>query len=260
MKILCRLFEHIRAPRAGIGSGALLLLVIATRAAYPLSEITDTDTTGPLSRHSELEARQRPAIPSLTWKPAGQTPVWKTITLGTHASVNALLEALDSDTCGSSGPLVAQNTGSPRAYRSILRHAPRCRLGRSAGEIISRPAFHLSRTRQELDLVALAATELGFPADAEVSKEGIYDRAVLLGFALCPAEVGPQLRLQYLDQPIGEFLQIAMEPVRTYAGEPIDLTVANGGAGLLLVGGDGRPDATLSAVSRFVFVRPRPEP
>ena len=70
------------------------------------------------------------------------------------------------------------------------------------------------------------------------------------------AEIAPQLRLQYLDQPIGEFLTIGMEPIGTWAGEAVVLTVANGGAGLILIGQDGREDAQISAISRFVFVRP----
>src|SRR5438046_1008043 len=68
------------------------------------------------------------------------------------------------------------------------------------------------------------------------------------------AEVAPQLRLQYFDQPIGEFL-VGMEPIRTWKGVPVILTVANGGAGLVLIGQDGRADAEIPVASRFLFVR-----
>jgi hypothetical protein len=70
------------------------------------------------------------------------------------------------------------------------------------------------------------------------------------------AEIGPLLRLQYFDQPLDEFLIIGMAPIRTWHGEPIILTVANGGAGLILIGQDGSADAQISAASRFLFVRP----
>jgi hypothetical protein len=83
----------------------------------------------------------------------------------------------------------------------------------------------------------------------------LYARAQRLGFGLAAAEVGPQLRLQYFDQPIGEFLIIGMEPIRTWKGERVILTVANGGAGLILIGQDGSADAQISVASRFLFVR-----
>ena len=68
-------------------------------------------------------------------------------------------------------------------------------------------------------------------------------------------EIGPQLRIQYFDQPMGEFLAIGMEPIRTWNGEPIILNVANGGAGLILIAQDGRPEAEVPVTSRFVFER-----
>src|SRR5262245_27441719 len=78
-----------------------------------------------------------------------------------------------------------------------------------------------------------------------------------LGFELCPAEVGPALRLNYLDQPLGEFLHIAMKPVARYTGELVTFVVGGGGAGLLLVGANGDPDVMQPGPLQFVFVRPR---
>jgi hypothetical protein len=63
------------------------------------------------------------------------------------------------------------------------------------------------------------------------------------------------VRLQYFDQLIGEFLTIGMESIKTWKGEPVILTVANGGAGLILIGQDGSADAEIPVVSRFLFVR-----
>src|SRR5215469_4155986 len=108
----------------------------------------------------------------------------------------------------------------------------------------------------EVELVAVSAVELGFKTATTVSLASIYARARQLGFQLAAAEVGPQLRLQYIDQPMGEFLTIAMEPIETWSGEPVILSVINGGAGLILMGQNGDPDAEVSATSRFVFVRP----
>jgi hypothetical protein len=161
-------------------------------------------------------------------KSPAEIPIWKRITIGTYKGVNAVREALD---------------------------AARMRVGNSADEILGRPAFPFSKTKAELDLVVLTAADLGFPTGSTPIAE-IYRRALQRGLELCPAELGPQLRLQYVNQPLGEFLHIAMQPIATWRGDLVDLTVANGGAGLLLLGGDGSPDLTLHSSVKFVFVRP----
>jgi hypothetical protein len=55
---------------------------------------------------------------------------------------------------------------------------------------------------------------------------------------------------------IGEALDIAMEPVATYAGEPTILALVNFGTGLALIGADGRLDSTVPLARRFVFALP----
>ncbi|WFU22789.1 hypothetical protein QA649_32585 [Bradyrhizobium sp. CB1717] len=175
-------------------------------------------------RFKKAPSADRPQIPI---KSAVEVPVWKTITIGTFANLFALSNALDAVGCG---------------------------IGNSAGEILARPTFTLRRAKTNVELFAVSAAELGFQTDT-ASLADIYARAKQLGFGLAAAEVGPQLRLQYFNQPIGEFLIIGMEPIRTWKGAPVILNVANGGAGLILIGQDGSPDAQISVASRFVFVR-----
>jgi hypothetical protein len=187
-----------------------------------------------------------------TGKTAADLPVWRTITLGTYRDVNALREDLDSLNCGR--PVVARDRRDPD-YVPGTSTPLQCVLGESAAEIIGRPAFTLNQEQTSVGLVVLSVPELGFTGE-RVAIADIYARAKQLGLELCAAEVGPQLRLQYLDQPLGEFLRIAMEPIATYEGELLDLTVANGGASLLLVTGAANAEAIVHARVRFVFTRP----
>ena len=180
-----------------------------------------------LQNHLTLKKTPSANTPPIPVRSAVAVPVWKTITVGTFANSFALRNALDAAGCG---------------------------IGDLAGEILARPAFTLSATKTDVELFAVSAAELGFQTDT-ASLADIYARAQQLGFGLAAAEVAPQLRLQYFDQPIGEFLIIGMEPIKTWMGEPVILTVANGGAGLILIGQDGSADAQISVVSRFLFVR-----
>lgn len=129
-------------------------------------------------------------------------------------------------------------------------------MGDSVDEAIGRPAFPFTRTKVDLDLVAVSVAELGFPEDGG-SIADIYAHARSIGLELCPPDLGPALRLKYLNQPRGEFLHIGMRPVALYSRELVDFTVGNDGVWLLLLGGDARSDLILGGAVQFVFVRPR---
>jgi hypothetical protein len=61
--------------------------------------------------------------------------------------------------------------------------------------------FTTAETRYSVTTVELSVRNLGFPRGATIAE--IYQRAGALGLGLCPLELGPHLRLQYLDQPEG---------------------------------------------------------
>src|SRR5262249_30831820 len=143
------------------------------------------------------------------------------------------------------------------AYRDALDSA-RIKLGLSADEILGRPAFPYAKMKTDVKLAVLSAAELGVESD-ESSLSDVYERARRVGLELCPAEVGPQLRLQYRNQPLGEALDIAMAAVATYSGDTTILTPANWGTGLILIGRDGRSESTVNRISRFVFALPTRE-
>jgi hypothetical protein len=131
-------------------------------------------------------------------------------------------------------------------------------VGDGVDEAIGRPSFPFTKAKVELDLVVISAQDLGFPENGG-SLEDIYSRALAIGLELCPADMGLELRLKYLDQPRGEFLHVAMKPITLYSGELVDFTLGNDGARLLLVGGDARPETVLPGSVRFIFIRPRME-
>jgi len=153
---------------------------------------------------------------------------WKTISLGSFASPWALFDALDM---------------------------AGVHVGDTAGEVLHRPAFTVSKVKTRLQLVILAAADLGF--GERVSLAAFYARARQLGYELCPMELAAQLRLQYRDQPLGDILNIAMEPIATFEGELTSLSIANGGAGLMIVGQPMSAESVLDRATRFVFVRPQ---
>lgn len=114
-------------------------------------------------------------------------PVWKTIQLGTHRSVEDLGRAI-------------QKSGF--------------RISLSAGGILKKVIVAPELTEVELVTISLYGN-LGYLVS---TLQRIYDSARRLGLGLCPAEVGPQLRLQYADQPDEDALMIAMDPLMDRTG------------------------------------------
>jgi hypothetical protein len=209
-------------------SGGTLIAMLCTACIVLFASDASAQCTARAVLRNHLTLKTTPSANTspIPVKSAFAVPLWRTITTGTFANSFALLTALD---------------------------AAGCSIGDSAEEILARPAFTVGTTKTNVELFAVSAAELGFETDTARLAD-IYARAQQLGFGLAAAEVAPQLRLQFLDQPMGEFL-IGMAPIKRWTGEPVILTVANGGAGLVLIGRDGSTDAEIPVAARFLFVR-----
>jgi hypothetical protein len=173
----------------------------------------------------ELVVVEKSSLQSIKTEPR-DFALWKTVTLGLKKSPKDYRKALEKD-----------------GYR----------IGDYASLILNKT--EVSQTEVELDLVVVTIGELGFNEGARRDK--IYARVIELGLQVCPAEVGPALRLAHKDQPRGEWLRIGMEPI----------TDSDGGLGVFEVDDDNDvrwlhsfnvyPDIVWHADRRWVFVRPR---
>jgi hypothetical protein len=153
--------------------------------------------------------------------------VWKTIVVGSYGTSIALRDAL--------------------VARQI-------RIGDLAGQMLRLPTFTLMPAHANVDLSVMTAGQLVHRPDGATFAE-IHAHAIELGLELCAPEVGPQLRLQYPDQRLGEYLLIGMAPLPTADNSAACFVVGNGGAGLIIIGRSAEVDMTVSSRARFVFAR-----
>jgi hypothetical protein len=75
--------------------------------------------------------------------------------------------------------------------------------------------------------IDLASISPALPSLQAASSRDIYTRAQRRGFAQAAAKVGPQLQLQYFEQPYGEFLDIGMTPIGDARQHACGLAVGN---------------------------------
>lgn len=73
--------------------------------------------------------------------------------------------------------------------------------------------FLAGNIHKKIWLTMLTPRDLGFTKPR--SADDICTKALTLGFELCPIELGPQLRLQYPNQPVGEKIAIGMQSYTT---------------------------------------------
>ena len=93
----------------------------------------------------------------------------------------------------------------------VWRHG--CNVNEEAQAVVADESFTMATGITKVEVVKISGADLGF--DSSVSREEVCVRATSpeYGLTLCPAEVGPQLRRQYMDQPDWDRLLIAMQPV-----------------------------------------------
>lgn len=106
--------------------------------------------------------------------------------------------------------------------------------------------------KQSVDLVVLTPADLGFTSYPTTTE--LFARAKEQGYDLCPAEIGPRLRAQYKDQPNGEWLSIANEPITDSGGYPGVFAVGrDSDGGRWLHAGWADPEGQWDLGGRVVF-------
>lgn len=173
-----------------------------------------------------MSANGRTAASRSCDRVAVDSDAWKTITVGSYRSTIALRDAL------------------------IARGV---HVGNLAGQMLRLPTFKLTSAPARIDLSLITVSQL-VPGSGRASFAAVHAHAIEAGFDLCPAEAGPQLRLQYPEQRLGEYLVIGMEALPTADGSDACFVVGNGGAGPIIVGRSAGPDEMVASRSRFVFV------
>ena len=111
----------------------------------------------------------------------------------------------------------------------------------------------MSSKKTEVELVKITVAELGFKDGA--TRKDIHERAFELGLKLCPNEVGPALRLQYTDQPMGKWILVAMESITGSDGDFYMFTTVRDSDSVWLHGDSGYPVHLWDADDQWVFSR-----
>ena len=108
---------------------------------------------------------------------------------------------------------------------------------------------------ESLKLVILSVADLGLTSGGTTDE--IYAQAKKMGLELCPAWAGPELRLDYDDQPMDEWVFIGMKQIADASGRPSVFCVGRGADGAWLSASDAHPGGRWHSDFRFAFAMPR---
>lgn len=152
-------------------------------------------------------------------------PIWKTITVGNLGDVKTACKQLK---------------------------AAGIKFNNWSNEILGRSKFE--KAEVTFNLVRVFVKELGLKDGATTLE--IYAAAKCYGLSLCPAEVAPQLWLQYPDLlPCGEWSLVAMNAIMDPDGDCFVFFLGHSDDGRWLDTNFGHPDDGWKECSRWVFVR-----
>lgn len=134
------------------------------------------------------------------------------------------------------------------SYRAGLL-STHCKISDWANDLLGR--FETSSVDEEVDLGCASVAELGFTKAPRF--DAICDMIVAMGNELCLPEDGPVLREQYLEQPMSEWVRLAMKAFRDAHRSLSIFYVGRDGHGLWLRRHYGNPDGLFYPEDRFVF-------
>jgi len=137
-------------------------------------------------------------------------------------------------------------------YRKALQKG-NYHLSEWTDDLLSRMKPSERKKETNLKLVILSVADMGFKQGATTRE--IYARAKELGLELASAEAGPELRLQYDEQPKGDYVLIGMESIADRDGRPRVFSVhRDDDGGAWLHGNSGPPDDWWTPGNRWAFV------
>ena len=119
-------------------------------------------------------------------------------------------------------------------------------VGDYAKDLLDKTEY--SKEQKQYKLVQFTVGQLGFPNGA--TTEQVYAKAEELGLKLCPAEVGPQLRLSY---PGKDWKLVAMEQIPDRYGDPGVFGLYYD-SGKLELYGHAKPSFKWLGYNRWVFL------
>ncbi len=131
----------------------------------------------------------------------------------------------------------------------------KCNISDTAKEMIGNFSHTTKFARRTYEVVFMSGEELGF--DKPVSREEICARAEEFSLELCFDEMGPQLRIQWIDQPVHSSVLMAMEPVLDAQGYPQIFTVGRGDeeCGKWLSAVSGQDDCLWAPLYIWAFIQ-----
>jgi hypothetical protein len=124
-------------------------------------------------------------------------------------------------------------------------------ISQYALEMLRSQDFRPDKKSETANLIRLTVGDLGFQNGATTDQ--IYARAQELGLELCPPDTGPNYRLKYLNQPMGEYIYIGMKQITDRDGDPFVFNLVRGDEGLWLCRNWAKPGHFWASDYEFVF-------
>lgn len=121
-----------------------------------------------------------------------------------------------------------------------------------AKDMMKSADFAIAEKPKAVDLARLSVGDFNFAKNPTTDE--LYAKAKEFGLELCPAEVGPRLRLEFTNQANGDYFWIAMRQITDRVGYPSVFLLSRHGDGRLELGYNGaRPDKQWLDNDKFVF-------